>query len=547
MKRVLWAIILVAVVAALGLAAQRWQVERPNRSVELVYDLPGLEQLSREAGLPLERLLADLKAAGVETIAIQPESLGERLLDGGEVPAAIRAELPQEVGELGSFLTLPVAFRPEQFQVVKEAGLAAAPKLNTVPWEVEPLWLEAEPALLILSGQGIMPQEQLQGSQAVLALVEFSTPQLAEADPSRVVRLHGISAREMLVLSDERILNRYVRAVRERNIRVLYVRPFMEEVGGWERSLALLPALQTRLKAAGFELGPAQPFVPWQPSRLATALVAAGIWAGAVLYGQSLLGRWPWLVLAGGLIGWLGSLALLFAAPLLAKQGLALLAAVVFPCLALECQWGKGRFWRAQSVFLVSLIGALFVVGTLTGTEFLVKMAEFRGVKLMHVLPIALVCFSVVRPVREFLRREVPVRYLAAVGVAGLLGLVYVLRTGNFGLPVLDLEVRLREGLENLLRVRPRTKELFLGHPALYLALRSREPKRSWLLPLAVIGQLSLINTFTHTHTFLWVSLLRTLYGWVFGSIFGWLLWQVYRWGKRWLSSDSGFGVLRVR
>jgi len=56
---------------------------------------------------------------------------------------------------------------------------------------------------------------------------------------------------------------------------------------------------------------------------------------------------------------------------------------------------------------MVSLLGALFVVGTLSGTEFLVKMEEFRGVKLMHVLPIALVAFTVVRPVGEFLRREV--------------------------------------------------------------------------------------------------------------------------------------------
>lgn len=547
MKRVLWAIILVGALAALVVAGQRWLVERPNRTVEIVYDLPGLQQLSQEAAIPLEQLLADLKSLGVETIAIQPESLGERLLAGREIESDVLAQLPKDVSELAPFLSLPVAFSEEEFRYVQESGLKSAPKLNTVPWDVEPIWKAIEPELLIISGQGVMSRAQLQGSSAVLALVEFSTPRVEGVDPGRVVRLHGISAREMKALSNERILNRYVRAARERNMRVLYVRPFMEESGGWTRSLDLLQNLQRRLEAAGFELGQAQPFSPWQPSWLLTALVGAGTWAGAILYGQFLFPRFAHLIAVGGGAGFVASLALLMVSPLLAKQGLALLAAVVFPCLALECQWGKRAFWRGQSVFLVSLLGALFVVGSLTGTEFLVKLAEFRGVKLMHVLPIALTFFTVVRPLKDWLGKEVPVRWLLAVGCVGLVGGVYVLRTGNFGLPVPEIEVRAREALENLLRVRPRTKELFLGHPALYFALRSPNPKKSWLLPVAVIGQLSLINTFTHTHTFLWVSLLRTVYGWVFGYLFGWVLWRIYHWAKGWLLSDPRFRVLRVR
>ena len=103
MKRVLWTIILVAALAALLVAAQRWMVERPNRTVELVYDFVGLQQLSQESGVPLERLLADLKGAEVGTIAIQPESLGERMLAGGAIPEDVRAELPEEVGDLGRF------------------------------------------------------------------------------------------------------------------------------------------------------------------------------------------------------------------------------------------------------------------------------------------------------------------------------------------------------------------------------------------------------------------------------------------------------------
>ena len=547
MRRVLWILTLVAAVAALVVFGQRWMVEVPNRTVELVYDLPGLLQLSQESGVPASSYLEDLRKLGLKTIAIQPESLGERMLSGGEVPADVKEHLPDDLSELGKFITLPLSFAEDHFSLVQAAGLQAAPKLNTVPWEVAPLWLAAAPELLILSGQGVMEREQLQGSQAVLALVEFSAPALEEADPSRVVRLHGISAREMKVLSDQRIINRYIRAVRERNMRVLYVRPFMEEDGGWERSVQLLENLAERLQDAGFELGTAEPFAPWQPAQALIAVTAVGICAAAVLYGQMLFPAWAGLVTSGGVLAYLGSLVLLMVSPGLAKQGLALAAAIVFPSLAVECQWGKTHLQRYLSVFSISLLGALCVVGTLSGTQFLVKMEEFRGVKLMHVAPIALVFFSIVRPVREWLKKEVPVRWLIAAGCLGLVGVFYVLRTGNFGIPVLEFEVQAREALENFLRVRPRTKELLIGHPALYLALRSRQPRRSWLLPLAVIGQLSLVNTFTHTHTFLWVSLLRTIYGGVFGYVLGWLVWQAYQWGKRWLDRDLGLRVLRIR
>jgi hypothetical protein len=186
-------------------------------------------------------------------------------------------------------------------------------------------------------------------------------------------------------------------------------------------------------------------------------------------------------------------------------------------------------------------------VGTLTGVEFMLKLQEFRGVKVMHVLPILLVVFSLIRPLREWLNSAIPVKYLVLMGIAGLFGVIYILRTGNFGLPVPDWEIRMREGLEQILRTRPRTKELMLGHPALYLALRSEKPERSWLLPVAVVGQLSMVNTFTHIHSPLSISLLRTLYGLVFGYVIGWLVQQVLRLGKRWLGRDRSIGLLRVR
>ena len=538
MKRVLWIIVIFALLAALGVFGQRWAVESPNRTVEVVYDLPGLLELSDVTGLALPELLADLKTAGVATIAVQPQSVWEFMLQNKELPPEVLEQLPKQAGDLARFLTLPVAFSREHFELVRQAGLEASPKLNTAPWAVEPLWLESEPKLIIVSGQGTMTRDQLWGSQARLALVEFSTPLIQSLDASTMVRLHGISAPEMLVLSEERILNRYVRAVRERNLRVLYVRPFVHGDDSWERSLGLLDELEERLESAGFTLGTSLVWI---------AVAGAGIWAAALLYALGVFPRYAYLWMGGGILAYLVSLAVLTVAPTLAQQGLALVAAVVFPCLAVQTQWGNTPFRRYWSTAFLSLCGALLVVSVLSGTEYLIKLQEFRGVKLMHVVPIALVLFTSMRPLKTWLDKQLPVRYLIWGGALGVLGVLYVLRTGNFGVPVLNLEVQVREFLENLLRVRPRTKEFLLGHPALYFAVHSKQPQKSWWLPVAVIGQISLVNTFTHTHTFLWVSLLRTLYGLVFGYLLGWLAARVYHWGKRWLERDHGFRVLRIR
>ncbi len=59
MKRVLWLIIAVAVLTSLGVFVQRWTIERPNDRVEIVYDLPGLLELSElMEGTSPEQLLS---------------------------------------------------------------------------------------------------------------------------------------------------------------------------------------------------------------------------------------------------------------------------------------------------------------------------------------------------------------------------------------------------------------------------------------------------------------------------------------------------------
>jgi hypothetical protein len=147
------------------------------------------------------------------------------------------------------------------------------------------------------------------------------------------------------------------------------------------------------------------------------------------------------------------------------------------------------------------------------------------GIKLAHGLPLLLVGgFYAAYSAGgwDFWRRWVnqPVFWWQAGMVLVVLSAVVLmlLRTGNEAPGVVsDLELRLRALLENLMNVRPRTKEFLIGHPALVIALMLLiQDRRTWL-PLAMllgaIGQVSVVNTFCHLHSPLAVSLLRVVWG----------------------------------
>jgi hypothetical protein len=120
--------------------------------------------------------------------------------------------------------------------------------------------------------------------------------------------------------------------------------------------------------------------------------------------------------------------------------------------------------------------------------------------------------------------------HVAAI-MAGMVGLaVMVMRSGNSTpVPPSDMEMRLRAVLDHALVVRPRTKEIFLGHPALILALAfilAGWRRGAWIgVLLGAVGQVSLVNTFGHIHTPLLISLARVGNGLWVGIVVALALW----------------------
>ncbi len=115
----------------------------------------------------------------------------------------------------------------------------------------------------------------------------------------------------------------------------------------------------------------------------------------------------------------------------------------------------------------------------------------------------------------------------AIVGMGALVMLMMVvLRSGNeAGVGVSPLELKFRATLDQVLYVRPRTKEILLGYPALWAAIwLARRGERNWsrvLFVAGVVGLVSAVNTFCHIHTPLAVSLVRVVNGAWVGAIAG--------------------------
>jgi hypothetical protein len=95
------------------------------------------------------------------------------------------------------------------------------------------------------------------------------------------------------------------------------------------------------------------------------------------------------------------------------------------------------------------------------------------------------------------------------------------------------LELSLRHHLTALLSVRPRFKEFVVGFPFLMIASALRRGDRraaGIILSLAIgIGIGDVIDTFSHLHTPLLISIVRVIYGLVIGAIIGAVAIAIYR------------------
>ena len=384
----------------------------------------------------------------------------------------------------------------------------------------------------------------------------------------RVARLYSIPKDEQPKLKIDTAVERWSNTDMERNIRIdllrIYDKP-SPNMSLMETNMKYFRDTHDKLVAHGFTIGPASTFQAFYPSKYLRALVMLGVAAAVVLYLSLVIPRLNanrkmqaalWLIFG-----------LCAAVPMLMGNGTkirvlaALASANLFPAIAVLAQLDCVRRWRDRihisfpmfvaSAFVallgtgaLSYFGAAYVSGSLADTEYLLEFNIFRGIKLTFILPLVLVAIGFLQRfdifdgsmddtdgVKNQLKKilDMPVKIKTLIGLAfvAVAGIVFVARSGHTsGMPVPQAELHFRAMLEQAFYARPRSKELVIGHPAFMLAALSLW--RKWptmvffaLVLVATIGQGSMVETFAHMRTPVYMSFMRGIGGIVLGGLIG--------------------------
>lgn len=480
------------------------------------------------------------------------------------------SDLQTRVKEIG------VGFDTEQIEQMSSLGLAIVPQLRS--WDnpsgesmravVDEIKAIPNLAYLLFNDQEVpgYPDKDslrafatlLSGSQdgqpVVVGTIEFSEQlglnKLGVLLDKEVIRMHTIANNEMSKYELDSALDRWMLAVRERNMRSLLVRFFDINTPAiaLETNLEYLGTLQQLLQDAGFVLDmPYEKPGSIQVNIWLLRMLGIGVAAGVMLLLLEM--RLPKLSIAAFLAVTAVWLGLLFVSPTMGRKLMALGSVSVFPTLGCLLMMKPQRRSLGKSILAllvmsaISFIGAILMVGLLADVLFMLKLDGFVGVKLAHVIPLVLVplilyFWNTEQPlatVKGLLDKTVEYKWALVAAVIAVAGMIYLSRTGNTTAELSTAEELMRTYLNDILGVRPRTKEFLIGYPFTLLLFYYGASRRNWILTIpAIIGQVSLVNTYAHIHTALLISLQRSFNGFVLGIILGCLLLGAVKIGLQW-------------
>jgi hypothetical protein len=383
---------------------------------------------------------------------------------------------------------------------------------------------------------------------------------LATDLPDRTVRVQAIAKPEADKLKPEEIVARYDLGVRERNVRVVYLRPFAHQWDGRSieaTNVELVRRIAENVRSAGLRIGPASPFDRFATRPLEIALASLAVPAILLLlldaFGRGGV-RWAIAFIVVDLL--LVAAGYAVHHDMAIRKVLALLGAIAFPVAGFAAIAPAFRRPPAATTSAaivegirvlaiataVALGGALVVVGLLSTPLTMTEIDRFTGVKLVLAAPPLIVLLLYIFTTRWGARvapsqlAEAPVSVLQLAAGVVLLGAGYLIlaRSGNQSdIAPSSFELALRAHLTTLLQVRPRFKEFALGFPALMLVpalIPADRARWGWLLAIAIgVGLGDLVDTFSHLHTHLAVSALRVFNGAVIGTLIGAVVVVAYR------------------
>lgn len=369
-----------------------------------------------------------------------------------------------------------------------------------------------------------------------------------------VTRLHTLTDEESKKYTIPQMLDRFELALKERNLRTFLFK--MPNTLNFPADEAFLKESITGFREiaekSGFRItGELKNYnLPMNSFGLALLAGLGAVMVFILLFDKFGFTKTGYVL---GIIGLVGYAGLLKLSPTMACKLMALFGAIMFPTYGvITAISDKPRNIKETIiVFLktcvISYGGVLTIVGLLSRTSFGLGIDVFAGVKVAHIIPIAIILIYVIyirhkldiNFYKEVLNHKISYLALFIVGAIGIALLIYTSRTGNGG-TISSFELQFRQLLDNVLGVRPRTKEFLIGYPILICLLYYGY--KEMYLPLlifAAIGPISLVNTYAHIHTPILISVVRSAYGMLIGLIIGLIaIWGIKLIGKvtqKWL------------
>ncbi|MFP4697081.1 MAG: DUF5693 family protein [Eubacteriales bacterium] len=370
----------------------------------------------------------------------------------------------------------------------------------------------------------------------------------------------------------EEITNTFYRAITERNIRMIYFKPFVYNdnyVTDEEAYEDMFADLEQRLEDHSITIGKHTPFKSLDSNYYVMILIALGIIiSGLILI--NIFYRFSEIInLSLFVVSVLGVAGALFVAPNFTTTIISLAIAIIFPSLSLYYLFARLRninikLYKKEltekSLFkiiiesiniviitnVISLLGGLFLSGVLADIRYILELKIYRGVKVSQIIPLIILGLLIIRLemnmniinsltcvlkhyiklFNKLLNVNLKLKHILITGFIFVIGYVYLARTGHeTNIQPSTLEITLRNFLENALMVRPRLKEFLIATPiiivSVYLVYKLRFRFIIVLVFIAMVGQTSIINTFSHQRTPIYVSVIRTIFGTIIGLIIG--------------------------
>ncbi|WP_152416010.1 DUF5693 family protein [Halanaerobium saccharolyticum] len=473
---------------------------------------------------------------------------------------------------------LSLGYNSNQVEEAKELGLKIAYRSNNKVNAFSALKSNLElikPKFLIFDGEevtgypnkiqetaSLMEKYGLTfGKVEAFIAAQAGAEKLAVLNDYKMLRTHSMQQEEVEQAADQEIISRYLLSVRERNVKIIYHKPYLKGNRLVERNLNLLSALSSNLETEGYKLGNSEAAKYFSNSSWHLLTVLLGVTAAGILllnyfsaFNYSSFMNIFFLLSAGA-----GMILLQSGREVLLRQITALGSAIIFPSVAViifllekdkggeELEGGLSLsylFFNFSAAVLTALIGGIFVSAALNSSDFIFKINDFRGVKIAFLLPLIIISlYYFIQPGRKKLTKEIPrllesvikIKHLIIAGGLALIAIIYIGRTGNFPLlPVPAWELTVRSFLEKILYVRPRFKEFLIGHPififSLYLSAKKRKELYFYpFLMLASVGVITTVNTFSHLHTPVIISLLRTFHAYWLSFVIALVLIFIYK------------------